>query len=460
MEYTNKRKNAFDQDTQTTKHIRLINYSPSLTTPTDNYLLSSPTPLPTTHDRLKEVALLEDDTINLMDMENTNNYNNTNKRKTQIENETSNTDHKKKSRHINYNNNQLLYNEENITNKIVINNLAKDEYFIDYLKIGTINIQSAYQRKKMDIVNYFVTHNYDILGLTETAYQMITDNKLLEIIPHPYITNEKIFIIHDTNGNTSGSGVSIMMTQQIYQHNHYSSTFEGRVCNVKLGFKGSKTLDITCCYLPASTNKTSSDIKIKCVNEIKKIIGKYKNKQHYGIIIGDFNCPPKEKTNINHQVIIHLKSNNFTDLAKFHAQEKEPDITHKVNRIDYHFGNEELLKNSIHSFTQGIPVSFFKMDHKAVITLLDRSFWTTSKYRYNRTAIPHNINDKKKELKYVYDDMTPELWANYKDQSRKIFTKTFKKFNCQNVNNLEHLNHMWNKIEDCIIKIKKDNITQ
>ncbi|PKC05167.1 DNase I-like protein [Rhizophagus irregularis] len=395
-----------------------------------------------------------------MDIENTNNNNNTNKRKTQIENDTSNTDHKKKSRHINYNNNQLLYNEENITNKIVINNLEKDEYFIDYLKIGTINIQSAYQRKKMDIVNYFVTHNYDILGLTETAYQMITDNKLLEIIPHPYINNEKIFIIHDTNGNTSGSGVSIMMTQQIYQHNHYSSTFEGRVCNVKLGFKGSKTLDITCCYLPASSNKTSSDIKIKCVNEIKKIIGKYKNKQHYGIIIGDFNCPPKEKTNINHQVIIHLKSNNFTDLAKFHAQDKEPDITHKVNRIDYHFGNDELLKNSIHTFTQGIPASFFKTDHKAVITLLDRSFWTTSKYRYNRTTLPSNNDNKKKELKYVYDDMTPELWANYKDQSRRIFTKTFKKFNCQNVNNLEHLNHMWNKIEDCIIKIKKDNITQ
>ncbi|PKK57444.1 hypothetical protein RhiirC2_798029 [Rhizophagus irregularis] len=425
MEYTNKRKNSFEQDTQTPKHIRFINYSPPLNVPTDNYLLSSTTPIPSTHDHLKEVALLEDDTINLMDIENTNNNINK-KRRIQIENETSNTENKKKPKYINYNNNQLLYNKENITNKIVINDLAKDDYFIDYLKIGTINIQRAYQQKKVDIINYFVTHNYDILGLTETAYQLPTDNKLLEIILHPYITNEKIFIIHDTNGNTCGSGVSIMMTQQIYQHNHYSSTFEGRICNVKLGFKGSKTLDITCCYLPAR----------------------------------DFNCAPKEKTNINHQVITHLKSTNFTDLAKFHAQEKEPDITHKVNRIDYHFGNEELLKNSIHTFTQGIPISFFKTDHKAVITLLDRSFWMTPKYRNNRTDITHNTKSKKKELKYVYDDMTPELWANYKDQSRKIFTRTFKKFNCQEVYNLEQLNHMWNKIENCIIKTKKDNITQ
>ncbi|CAG8778453.1 7835_t:CDS:1, partial [Rhizophagus irregularis] len=52
-------------------------------------------------------------------------------------------------------------NEEHLTNLHVVN--TDNQYFIDYLKIGTINIQGGYKSKLPDLINYFVTHNFNIL---------------------------------------------------------------------------------------------------------------------------------------------------------------------------------------------------------------------------------------------------------------------------------------------------------
>ncbi|GET67272.1 hypothetical protein RIR_jg5056.t1 [Rhizophagus irregularis DAOM 181602=DAOM 197198] len=68
------------------------------------------------------------------------------------------------------------------------------------------------------------------------------------------------------------------------------------------------------------------------------------------------------------------KLKGFKDMAKFHAENQTPDITRTTHRIDYIFGNNNILNASIHTFAQKIPPSHFTSDHKAVITLLQNDF--------------------------------------------------------------------------------------
>ena len=80
--------------------------------------------------------------------------------------------------------------------------------------------------------------------------------------------------------------------------------------------------------------------------------------------MGDLNCYPKEKKNLNYHIIQSIKLKGFRDLAKHHAENHPPDITRISHRIDYMFGNINITNASIHTFTQSIPPSHFTSDHK------------------------------------------------------------------------------------------------
>ncbi|GBC15366.2 hypothetical protein RIR_jg37207.t1 [Rhizophagus irregularis DAOM 181602=DAOM 197198] len=96
----------------------------------------------------------------------------------------------------------------------------------------------GYKTKLIDIINYFDTHNFNILGLTETQYcHKHENNKLVERHPHPTNKNLSIYIILDANGDNRGSGVGIMLTSTLYQHVHQIRFHKGRVLNIELGFK-------------------------------------------------------------------------------------------------------------------------------------------------------------------------------------------------------------------------------
>lgn len=322
-------------------------------------------------------------------------------------------------------------NEEHTTNLQIINqNNTNTEFLIDYLKIGSINIQTAYNTKLNDIINYFVTHNFDILGLTETGLYGHQTNTIIKHHQHPTLLNNLIHIIHDSSGPNKGSGVAIMLTDKIYRHLHHTTFFEGRILNLILGFRKSKQFNITCTYLPSSpnNNKEKTSTSIKCSTKMKEIItNSQKNKNTYAIIIGDFNCSPKQKSNINYSFIRLLKENNYKDMIKHHQDDMDNNLTHLSTRIDYHFGNTLLLDQSIHSFTQSIPSSFFTTDHKIVITLLEKTFFDSKKHRlfdkFNNTPIfpKHSI----KILEY--EKMIIESWATYTNRSRTIFKKRFSK---------------------------------
>ncbi|PKY26010.1 hypothetical protein RhiirB3_441169 [Rhizophagus irregularis] len=103
-------------------------------------------------------------------------------------------------------NDNYITNEEHITNLHVTN--IDHEYYVNYLKIGTINIQGGYKNKITNIINYFVTHNYSILGLTETQLQISHNNNFIERYQHPTINNSFIYIILDANGVNKGTNIT------------------------------------------------------------------------------------------------------------------------------------------------------------------------------------------------------------------------------------------------------------
>ncbi|PKK75310.1 hypothetical protein RhiirC2_773780 [Rhizophagus irregularis] len=136
--------------------------------------------------------------------------------------------------------------------------------------------------------------------------------------------------------------------------------------------------------------------------------------------------------------------------------------THHSHRIDYHFGNIDLLEQSIHSYTQSIPQSFFNTDHKIVITLLEKTFFDSkNKYIFDKfmNALPFNKRKEDTKTIFKYDQMTKDLWSTYMNCSRSLFKKRFSKLSLD-INTKEALNRYWNTFEQSVIDLKKDTIPQ
>ncbi|GET65689.1 hypothetical protein RIR_jg8443.t1 [Rhizophagus irregularis DAOM 181602=DAOM 197198] len=135
-------------------------------------------------------------------------------------------------------------------------------HFIDYHKFGTINIQGGFNNKLNDILQFFTLHNYDILILTETGLHQYTNidmdlNKTIHSIHSlPSLNNDNtkpnIHVYTDNKGNTKGSGVSMIITDQLQKHIIKTNTFFGRILTVDLCFKGNHYIKLICCYLPAN----------------------------------------------------------------------------------------------------------------------------------------------------------------------------------------------------------------
>ncbi|PKC55035.1 DNase I-like protein [Rhizophagus irregularis] len=377
------------------------------------------------------------------------NQKNTDKQKAQKNNDSN-------FQHHNSNLNDIP-NEEHLTNLHVVN--TDNNYFIDYLKIGTINIQGGYKMKKTDIINYFITHNFNILGITETQFCFKHDNKLIERYPHPINKNLAIYIILDANGDNRGSGVGLILTCALYQHVHQIKFHKGLVLNIELGFKKNHKLNITCLYLPAGRDKHTNIVKKDCNQFIDQLFssqqGLNDNSKKYSIIMGDFNCYPKEKNNLNYHIIDLAKLKGLKDMAKYHAINQQPDITRTSHRIDYIFGNANILNVSIHTFTQPVPPSHFNSDHKAVITLLQNDLFhmlcSRSHHRYRK-------NDSKE--KPDYSQMNDQLWDEYKDISKTYFNNRFRYIDLSDVKTQDDLDHSWNIFENSVQHIKKLIIPQ
>jgi hypothetical protein len=377
-----------------------------------------------------------------------------------------------------------IINEEHITNLNIVNqqnfnilnsNTSDDrrtnichqqnlqDYYIDYLKIGTINIQNRYNSKLTDIIYYFCTYNYDILGLCETGlYESTHIHKKIHKIKHPENNkNNYIYIIHDTNGINKGTGVLFLVMDKIYPRISTISFKHGRVLNLIINFKKKKTLNITNIYMPANPEgKQVKNIRNEIIKFIENIINQ-QNNNHYTIVMGDFNCRPKSKTDENYLILKLLKSHQFIDSAKYHTEDNEvPAITTTYNfRIDYQFINLNILSHSIHTFTQGIISSFFNTDYKTVITIFDRTFFEKKPDKYF-DKFQQTIKNKPRKYTSNYNKMNAQLWHEYSINSVQIFKNWYRNFNPNVIKNQSSLDNTWNTFQQLIIEHKILSIPQ
>jgi hypothetical protein len=199
-------------------------------------------------------------------------------------------------------------------------------------------------------------------------------------------------------------------------------------------------------------------------NEIIKFVENTIHQQHnnhYTIIMGDFNCHPKTKSDENYQLLHLLKSYQFIDSVKYHTEENTTPATTTIynSRIDYQFVNSNILPHSIHTFAQGITSSFFNTDHKAIITIFDRFFFKIKSDQYF-DKFQKIIKNKPKKYTSNYNKMNTQLWHEYSNNSIQIFKKWYRNFNPNVIKNQSSLDNTWNTFQQLIIENKTTSIPQ
>ncbi|CAB4380372.1 unnamed protein product [Rhizophagus irregularis] len=269
--------------------------------------------------------------------------------------------------------------------------------FIDYHKFGTINIQGGFNNKLNDILHFFTLQNYDILILTETGLHQYTNIDMdLNKTTHsthslPSLNNDNtiqnIHVYTDNKGNTKGSGVSMIITDQLQKHIIKTNTFFGHILTVDLCFKGNHYIKFICCYLPANA-ADNKELIIKCYKEIENILTHAMHNHFECIVLGDLNISFDKMKKSNHYPIWRreiktiFKNFGLKDLVKSFHERPSPTHSTKRNegpdiqsRIDYIFTSSNILHYSFYAYTHSVSEDLFTTDHKALSCYLTQDYF-------------------------------------------------------------------------------------
>ncbi|GBC05623.1 hypothetical protein RclHR1_06320001 [Rhizophagus clarus] len=257
-------------------------------------------------------------------------------------------------------------------------NSQNNNYDKDYIKIGTLNIQSGFNNKKTDILEYFVTNNYDILAIQEmhiTTPHSFTNMEKINVSNNE--ENIDLYIYKDTNGNSvtdSHSGVCIIMKEEFQKRVSTVKTHKGRILTIELHFKKIHLLIINT-YIPAN-NQKKEQIET-CYKQIETLIKTHSSKPNAHIILlGDFNVQPCKQDRKNNQwkarIYNILKMASMTNAIKQHHDKYLP--THApaatkefTSAIDHIYTTQNIIDHSYYASTATIDQHLhFNTDHKSL----------------------------------------------------------------------------------------------
>ncbi|GBC00565.1 hypothetical protein RclHR1_00390019 [Rhizophagus clarus] len=314
-------------------------------------------------------------------------------------------------------------------------NSQNNNYEKDYIKIGTLNIQSGFNNKKTDILEYFVTNNYDILAIQEmhiTIPHLFTNMEKVNVLNKE--ENINLYIYKDTNGNTitdSHSGVCLIMKEEFQKRVSTVKTHNGRVLAIELHFKKIHLLIINT-YIPAN-NQKKEQIET-CYKQIDTLINTHSSKPNAHIILlGDFNVQPgsHDRKNNKWKIRIYsiLKMASMTNAIKQHHDKFLP--THApaatkefTSAIDHIYTTQNIIDHSYYASTATIdPHLHFNTDHKCVFLIIHHDYIFKNPH-YHKQNIYRNKNTTRKNM-YNYHKMTDELWQQYTEG-----TKNYLAFHC------------------------------
>ncbi|CAB4386369.1 unnamed protein product [Rhizophagus irregularis] len=351
--------------------------------------------------------------------------------------------------------------------------------FIDYHKFGTINIQGGFNNKLNDIINFFTLHNYDILILTETGlHQNINIDMDLNKTKHsthslPSLNNDinvqKVYIYTDNKGNSKGSGVSMMITDQLQKHIIKTNTFSGHILTVDLCFKGTHYIKFICCYLPANASD-DKDLIINCYKEIENILINAMHNHFECIVIGDLNINFDKMKKSNHYPICRceiktiFKNFSLKDLLKSFHEHPSPTYSTKRNegpdiqsRIDYIFTSPNILHYSFYAYTHSVSEDLFNTDHKAISCYLTQDYFK-SKSNSSRKSLEKSPTYKpntKPQIHYKYRSMTTESWSNYKLTNGIIYRQHINNLTLSEKTPEQQIEFYWSNIKEIFNQTKE-----
>ncbi|GBB96312.1 hypothetical protein RclHR1_27220002 [Rhizophagus clarus] len=323
---------------------------------------------------------------------NNNNNNNNKNSSSDIQNNnnhTHNNHYHQNNTNINFQN-QTINNNDDLDILNAINDLPpgsyptynpnnqNNNYDKDYIKIGTLNIQSGFNNKKTDIMEYFITNNYDILAIQEmhvTTPHQFTNMEKINVSNNE--ENIDLYIYKDTNGNSvtdSHSGVCIIMKEEFQKRVSTVQTHKGRILTIELHFKKIHLLIINT-YIPAN-NQKKEQIET-CYKQIETLIKTHSSKPNAHIILlGDFNVQPCKQDRKNNQwkarIYNILKMASMTNAIKQHHDKYLP--THApaatkefTSAIDHIYTTQNIIDHSYYASTATIDQHLhFNTDHKSL----------------------------------------------------------------------------------------------
>ncbi|GBB85068.1 hypothetical protein RclHR1_11640006 [Rhizophagus clarus] len=307
-------------------------------------------------------------------------------------------------------------------------NSQNNNYDKDYIKIGTLNIRSGFNNKKSNILEYFITNNYDILAIQEmhiTNPHLFTNMEKISVSNNE--ENINLYIYKDTNGDTitdSHSGVCIIMKEELQKRVSTVKTHKGRVLTIELHFKKIHLLIINT-YIPAN-NQKKEQIET-CYKQIETLINSHSSKPNAHIILlGDLNVQPcKQDRKINTwkaRIYRILKMASMVNAIKQHHDRYLPTHAPAVTKeftsaIDHIYTTQNLIDHSYYASTATIdPHLHFNTDHKCVFLIIHHDYIFKNP-NYRKQNIHKNKNTTWKNI-YNYHKMNDDLWLQYTEGTK------------------------------------------
>ncbi|GBB99149.1 hypothetical protein RclHR1_03430010 [Rhizophagus clarus] len=352
-------------------------------------------------------------------------------------------------------------------------NSRNNNYDKDYIKIGTLNIQSGFNNKKTDILEYFVTNNYDILAIQEmhiTTPHLFTNMETVNVYNNEEIIN--LYIYKDTNGNTitdSHSGVCLIMKEEFQKRVSTVQTHKGRILAIELHFKKIHLLIINT-YIPAN-NQKKEQIET-CYKHIETLINTHSSKPNAHIILlGDFNVQPSKHDRKNNKwktrIYNILKMASMTNVIKHHHDKYLPTHTPAATKeftsaIDHIYTTQNIIDHSYYASTATIdPHLHFNTDHKCVFLIIHHDYIFKNPH-YHKQNKYRNKNTTRKNM-YNYHKMTDELWQQYTEGTKHYLAFHRLEYadtlpNTSHTSTIQTIETKWTILKKSILASKEQNI--
>ncbi|GBC02554.1 hypothetical protein RclHR1_04690005 [Rhizophagus clarus] len=296
----------------------------------------------------------------------------------------------------------------------------------DYVRIGTINIQSSFNTKKDDINLFFKQENFDILGLTELG--LITSD---EFPKKEYFDNH--VIIYDMSGtNDRNSGIALIVSKPFCKHIAKTKTYKGQLICIDLFFKN-HPIRIINTYIHVNNTKTQS-IK-DLTDQLFQLILEANTNNYNLIVMGDFNVNPSQfiKNNQKMQnapswkqdILRKIKRFNLSHSVKYFQNKYLPTRTLQTSNdsptsgscIDHIYISQNILDATFNSNTLQINNTFFNTDHKCVYILVDQQFFHSRKNLKASPKDTHRPNNHRRKT-FNYNSMNKDKWSKYNTESK------------------------------------------